>query len=164
MINKYNFHKSWRAKFLSRTNNTKHCFYLAHPVEVKQGHSLAKLGSLLDFYSVKTNTWVNDLIASSIHVWVDWLSCSEFFIHKQFLFLARDLTVSLLTLSCEIKGLPLIRGISGNSIIDFIKYNTYSVPLVIIYEQPILGSGCVKSMDFEARLAELHPGSGTYQL
>ena len=52
------------------------------------------------------------MIASSVPVRADCLSCSEFiFIHKQFLFLARDLLVSLLTLNREIKGLPLITGV-----------------------------------------------------
>lgn len=35
-----------------------------------------------------------------------------FFIYKQFSFLAKGMIVSLLTINCEIKGLPLVKGIT----------------------------------------------------
>lgn len=77
---------------------------------------------------MKTNILRNDLIASFVHLGS--LSHNEFIHSQAVLVLSQALTVSLSNLNCEINNISLIKGISGNSIFDFIKYSKYYILMV----------------------------------
>ena len=88
----------------------------------------------LRFVFCEGNTLGNDLIVLFMYVLTAYYIFLHqfFFIHKQFLFLSRDLIVSLLTLNHEIKGLPLITGIIKKDI-QVIAYSVSLSAIGIMY-------------------------------